>query len=192
MPHIYPNQQALTFWDDVGFTLNGKFVMVWFQHPRKFYHDAINAAARLEAGAMPDYDSSPFEIDPTKTRWKKLGRSRKKVLGYQFKLMSDESDLYFEKLRKIEFRLSEEGIDFVARHKMQVKRLFWCVGVELCVPVEVRSYDEACQLAALARRLLKGDTTIAKEFGGAEYGRSDWLAEASLRGGSNPDVALCK
>lgn len=192
MPHIYPNQQALTFWDDVGFVLNGKFVMVWFQHPRRFYHEAIEAAASLEAGAMPDDDSSPFEIDPAKTHWKKLGRSRKKVLGYQFKPMSDESDLYFEKLRKIEFSLSGEGVDFTARPKMKVKRLFWCVGVELCVPVEVRSYDEACKLAALARRLLKGESTIAKEFGGAEYGRSDWLAEASLRDGSNPDVALCK
>jgi len=33
IPHTYPDPQALSGWDDVGFILNHRRVMVWWVHP---------------------------------------------------------------------------------------------------------------------------------------------------------------
>lgn len=43
IPHNYEEKTAdsLTGWDDVGFILNGRRVIVWFQHPRYVYGEAV-------------------------------------------------------------------------------------------------------------------------------------------------------
>lgn len=62
-----------------------------------------------------------------------------------------------------------------------MQTLNWCVGVDICVPIEIRSPEEARALVSLARRLLKRETTLEREFPGYGYGRENWLAEAGLR-----------
>lgn len=54
-------------------------------------------------------------------------------------------------------------------------------GVSLVVPIEVLNEENVRALAALAKRLLKRETTVADEFPGYVYGREEWLSEASLR-----------
>lgn len=43
IPHSYTETapDGLSWWDDVGFILNGRRVIVWWQHPRQVYADAI-------------------------------------------------------------------------------------------------------------------------------------------------------
>jgi len=179
IPHLYPKPRKLSWWDDVGFILNGRRVMVWWVHPRMEYADAINDMAWKEAGDPPARSADMFV--PGEKQWKKVGRSRKKVASYLCRPTPDSMQDYYTKLRAIESRMESEGIDLVARPSISVKRLAWCTGVEICVPVDVRTDEEVRALALLARRLLKGETNLANEFPGYEYGRAEWLAETELR-----------
>jgi hypothetical protein len=50
-------------------------------------------------------------------------------------------------------------------------------GVSLIAPLEVRNEAELAQVAALARRLLLGQTTLEMEFPEYRYNRINWLME---------------
>ena len=47
--------------------------------------------------------------------------------------------------------------------------------------MEIRTHADAVALVALARRLLKRETTCAIEFGDYQYGKADWLNDAKAR-----------
>lgn len=55
VPHSYAEvkQDALSWWDDVGFILNRRRVIVWWRHPRHVYSDAIEELAQEQAGEFP-------------------------------------------------------------------------------------------------------------------------------------------
>lgn len=179
IPHLYPKPGKLSWWDDIGFILNGRRVMVWWVHLRMKYADAINDLAWKEAGDPPA--RSADMLASSEKQWKKVGRSRKKVASYLCRPTPDNLQDHYAKLRAIESRMESEGIDLVVPPSISVKRLAWCTGVDLCIPVDVRTDEEVRALAGLARRLLKGETTLSREFGAYEYGRAEWLAEAELR-----------
>lgn len=180
IPHAYPNPiKKLSGWDDVGFILNGRRIMVWWVHPRMKYADVIEDMAWKEAGDPPLRGADIFE--PSEKQWKKVGRSRKKVIAYRSHPMPDTQRDYYTKLRAIEMRMESDGIDLVVHPSMSVEILSWCRGVSICIPLEVRDKDELNALATLVRRLLKGETTLADEFPGYQYKRGDWLSEAELR-----------
>ena len=179
VPHTYLQPNALSRWDDVGFVQNHRGVMVWWVHPRMKYAEAIEAKAYQEAG---DYPSGDDLSDPDKT---KLGPSarprRKKALCQGVQLISDSEREYLEKLQVIEDRIRSEGIDLVVRPSMRVMALPWCTGIDLCIPMEVRSVEDIRTLASLARRLLKRETALADVFDTYEYGREKWLIESEIR-----------
>lgn len=179
IPHLYLKLGIMSWWDDIGFILNGRRIMVWWRHPRMEYSDAINELAWEEAGDPPVRAADMFAS--SEKQWKKVGRSRKKVASYLCRPTPDSQQEYYAKLSAIESRMESEGIDLAVRPSISVKRLSWCIGVDLCIPVEVRTEEEVHALAGLARRLLKGETTLAVEFTGYKYGRTEWLAEAMLR-----------
>jgi hypothetical protein len=143
------------------------------------YADAINELAWKEAGDPParvaDYLTSGEK------QWKKVGRSRKKVESYLCAPTPDNVQEYYAKHSAIESRLESEGIDLVVRPSISVKRLSWCIGVDLCIPFDVRNGEEVRVLAGLAKSLLKGETNLVSEFAEYEYGRAEWLAEADYR-----------
>ncbi|MGZ8982324.1 MAG: hypothetical protein ACXW11_00040 [Methylotenera sp.] len=181
IPHAYPdtNPEKMSWWDDVGFILNGRRIMVWWVHPRMKYADAINDLAWQEAGDPPLCVADIF--GPSEKQWKKVGRSRKKVSSYLTHQTPDAMRAYYDKLSSIKMRMESEGIDLVVRPSISLEILPWCRGVNLCVPFKVRDEKELSKLAALAKRLIKGETTLAKEFPDYQYGREDWLLEADLR-----------
>ena len=179
IPHLYSKTRNLSWWDDIGFILNGRRIMVWWVHPRMKYADAINELAWKEAGEPPVRSTVMFASG--EKQWKKVGHSRKKVVSYLYGPTPDSRQNYYAKLRAIESRMESEGIDLVVRPSVSVKRLAWCSGVELCIPVDVRTDAEVRALAGLAKRLLKGEITLSHEFSAYEYGRTEWLAEAELR-----------
>lgn len=182
IPHAYPHPtDKLSWWDDVGFILNGRRIMVWWVHPRMKYADAITDAAWKEAGDSLQDGTDIFDFGQSEKIWKKVGHSRKKISSYQIPSMSDVQNDYYTKLSNIKTRIKTEGIDLVVRPSMSVEALSWCRGVSLCIPIEVRDRNEIIVLATLARRLLKGETSIANEFTGYQYGREDWQSEAELR-----------
>lgn len=178
IPHSYPDTRKLSWWDDVGFILNGRRVMVWWRHPRCVYRDAIEQLA-LDRVPVPTTPSA-FDM-PSKKNWRKIGRSRKKAVSETLGDWTDDWISYLGEVNLLEDELMETGIDLEVRPSMRVELLNWGVGVSLVAPVEVVTKDDIRSLAALARRLVKRETTVATEFPGYVYGRSQWLAEADLR-----------
>ena len=144
------------------------------------YSDEISERAWRESGPAPPEDGWLENATPI---MRAVGKSRKKCVGHRSPARSDAWRQYFDHHNAIEDRLRADGIDFEARPLLQVQTLSWCVGVDICVPIEIRSPEEARALVSLARRLLKRETTLESEFPGFRYGRENWLAEAGLRSG---------
>ncbi len=181
LPDVYPQHKKLQWFDEVGFILNGRRVMVGWAHPRMKYSSAISELATKEAGDPPMEPKGIFSFSIFEKKWKKLGRSRKKVAFYTLGSSPGSNLEYYSELGAIDSRIRDEGIDFVVRPSISTKRMATCMRINLCIPVDVRNDGEARALVLLARRLIKGETTLSKEFPGYEYGRSDWLAEAESR-----------
>ncbi|MFH1495084.1 MAG: hypothetical protein ABIG70_09845 [Pseudomonadota bacterium] len=180
VPHAYPEPlEALSWWDDLGFILNSRRVMIWWIHPRMKYVNRMQALAWQEVGVSPLSGGDIF--GPSETIWKKAGRSRKKVIadrtGSLPKVMQD----YYARFNEIKKRLESDGIDFVAHPSIKIRRLSWCTGVDLCLPIEVRNREEIRELAELARRLVIREIALNNEYPEYQYGKQDWLAESEAR-----------
>ena len=109
--------------------------------------------------------------------YRKVGRSRKKLVSYTSRQPSPEQRQHYDLLRDIEKRLSADGIDFDVAVSWKWERLSWAMGVSLVAPLEVRNEGELASVANLARHLILGKTTLNAEFPGYLYGRADWLRE---------------
>ena len=176
--HAYSDMgpDSLSYWDEVGFILNRRRIMVWWRHPRHLYADAISSMAREEAGDGP-CDNWPCE-GATKN-YKMVGKSgkRKKLSSYTSRAPSDAQTQHYTKLRQIKERLTREGIALEVRPSWKWERLRWAMGVSLVAPLEVRNEKELAQVAHLARALILQKISLAQEFPGFLYDRSSWLRE---------------
>jgi len=175
-PHSYAETSpyALSWWDDVGFVLGDRRVIVWWVHPRQRYADEIDERAWSEAG-KPPHDGGLFgDFTPN---YKRIGRSRKKIVSYTTQPAQGELRQYYGKLDAITKRLQHDGIDFEVSPGWRRERLSWATGVALVAPLEVRNEAELKNVADLARRLLRGETTLEQEFPRYRYGKDQWLAE---------------
>jgi hypothetical protein len=177
IPHAYPDELAteLSWWDDVGFILNRRRVIVHWIHPRMAYRDAIEEQAMAEVPDPRDPDGG-LDFDKEEKHWRRLGRSRKKLVVTRANF-SDEQRAYFDAVNKREQELVRAGIDLIVSPSMRVKRYWWATAIDLVAPIEVRSEKAARELAALAKRLLKRETTVAAEWPDYRYGRDTWLSE---------------
>lgn len=182
IPHDYSSTapDRLSYWDDVGFILNKRRVLVWWQHPRYVYREAIDERAYQEIGPGP---KDNWLTDGWTKNYRKVGRSRKKVVSYTLRESSPEVQAHYENLKHRITQLDHEGIDFSVGPSWTWKRLRWGMGVSLIAPLEVRNEAELSVLAALARNLVLQRTTLTKEFPGYTYGTSEWLGD--LRKSSN-------
>lgn len=175
VPHAYPEDRAteLSWWDDVGFILNGRRVIVHWVHPRMVYHDAIEKQAMAEVSQPP---GDWLDFDNGKKQWRRLGRSRKKLVSTQT-TRSEEWEAYYDAVNGREQELTRVGIDLTVRPSMRVQRYSWAMAIDLVAPVEIRSEASARKLAALAKRLFKRETTVDAEWPDYRYGRHTWLSE---------------
>lgn len=176
IPHSYAETKLESFsWcDDVGFILNDRRVIVWWQHPRYIYSSVIEEQSRDRVGPNPQ-DEWLFEA--ATTNFKPVGKSRTKVVSYTSRRPSAEQDAYYEHLRTVRQQIEAEGIDLEVSLSWKRERLNWATGVSLIVPLEVRNEEELGQVAALAKRSLLGQTTLQNEFPEYRYGKTDWLRE---------------
>ncbi len=176
IPYSYAEltPESLSWWDDVGFILNGRRIIVWWQHPRYVYSNAIADQARQVAGDGPQDD---WLTEGATKNYRKVGRSRKKLVSYTCRETSPEQSQHYDLLRDIGDRLKADGIDFGVTTSWKWERLTWAMGVSLVAPLEVRNDDELTSVASLARRLILGKTTLSAEFPGYNYGRGDWITE---------------
>lgn len=146
------------------------------------YADAIDEAAFVQAGDIPAIDAPPLSADP---QWKPVGRSRKKIASYRSRPTSIARQNYYDKVHALQDTLTREGIDEIVTASFSVQQYDWCTGVDLCVPMEVRTHADALALIALAKKLLTRQTTCPIEFGDYRYSKQDWLREADMRAADN-------
>lgn len=184
--HEYPHGKAnkLSWWDDVGFILNGRRVIVNWLHPRRAYLDAIEQQAfdDVPAPSTPStFEKFLSGQEPGTKHWRKLGRSRKKVVGERMPKTADEWVAFYDAVNERQDELERAGIDLDVVPSMRVGLCSTATTVDLVAPVEIRSEDEIRALAMLAKRLLKRETSVAAEWPGYSYGRDAWLLEAELR-----------
>ncbi|MBV4396489.1 hypothetical protein KU392_04345 [Advenella alkanexedens] len=178
--HSYDEKKPddLSWWSDAGFILGDRRVMVWWQHPRFVYAEALDEQARQEAGHSP---VNGRLFDDGIPNHKPVGRSRKKIISYTVPPGTDETRQYYDRLDTINQRLQKEGMDFTVKPCWQRECLSWATGVELVAPLEVRNETELENVIDLANRLLRGQTTLEHEFPGYAYGREQWLQEQDKR-----------
>lgn len=177
IPHAYSNMTAeISYWDDVGFILNGRRIIVWWRHPRDLYRARVKDLAREEAGEDP---GDNWLTEGGTTNYKLVGKSgkRKKVSSYTSREPSAAQKHYYDQLLHIEIRLMKEGIDQEVRPSWKWERLTWAMGVTLVAPLEVRNEQELAELAQLARKLVLRQTTLDKEFPGYVYDQESWLED---------------
>lgn len=176
IPHSYAETKpdSLSWWDDVGFILNGRRVIVWWQHPRYVFSTAIEEQSWERAGPGPQDD---WLLGGSTTNYKQVGKSRKKIVSYTSRQPSAEHHAYYEHWRVVHQQMEAEGIDLDVSVSWKRERLSWATGVGLIVPLEVRNEAELAQVASLAKRLLLGQTTLQNEFPEFRYGKADWLKE---------------
>jgi len=172
-------QEDFSWWDDGGFILNGRRIMLWWVHPRMRYQDEISEQAWRLVGPPPERDHL---FSGGKKHYKKVGRSRKVLIGTSSRPTSPVMRDYYQKLWQTERDLEAQGIDFTVEPKLTVTRMDWAMGMDLVAPVEVRCEAEMENLLHLARALQKRETTLAREFPRYIYTKENWLAEqASIK-----------
>lgn len=176
IPHSYAEMSStdLSYWDDVGFILNGRRIIVWWQHPRYVYAQELEHQVWETVGPGPQDDR--FFGDSTKI-YKTVGKSRKKVIGYRTEGPSEARKKYYDELRAAEKALQAVGIDFSVLTSWKWERLSWAMGVTLIAPMEIRNETELASMAHLARKLILGETTLQEKFPGYAFDRTQWLIE---------------
>lgn len=173
--HLYYDMTPVTptMWDDAVFIVNDYRVALWWVHPRYQYHQLIEEEARRRIAHLRP-DSDPFaDMTPN---FKKLGRSRKKIVSWTQRPSSDEFLRYHDLLTDMERQVGQE-VTFEARPSMRIAWHSWCKGLSLCAPFEVRSEADLLALTHIARRLVRRESTLVQEFGDFVYRQADWLAD---------------
>lgn len=176
--------RALSWWDDFQFILSGRRVTVAWCHPRMEYCDELDS--RIVDTVDPQAPSLERLINGARV-YKRVGRSRKRLVGIQRRELTAAGQANYEAKEAERGRLHTQGIPHEIIPSMQRTRMDYCIFVSLCAPLEVRSEDDLIQVADLVRRLLRFETTLAREFPGYTYTQSDWLREAPLRTDEHAD-----
>lgn len=182
--HCYGGEKpdALAWWDDTGFNLNGVHVAVWWVHPRMRYQNEVAAMAHEKV------PFSIFEIEGVKTPGlfdgakpvhKRVGKSgkRKKISGFTLNspLSESRSAWYAAITLETDRLLRDNGL--VVTPSIKIEALSWCRGVSICAPLEIRGVEDLKKLCSLVKSLLKGQTSMDREFPGFAYTRADWVRE---------------
>lgn len=176
IPHEYTEEKlgSLSWWDDVGFILNKRRIIVWWQHPRLIYADELDEIAWQKVGDGPQDD---WLMKDAIKNYKQVGKSRKKIVSYTVEQQSDEQQHHYEQFDIIRQQLAIEGIEAGVVPSYKCKNLAWAVGVSLIVPMEVHNKDDIAMVANLAKRLILRQTTLDVEFPGYCYNRDTWLSD---------------
>lgn len=148
------------------------------------YADAIEDAAWAEAGEQPSSINDSFDSGLCTKQYMRQGRSRKKVVAYRVPPTASDMAEYFSRLETIQNSIEAEGIDMVVRPSISIKMLDWCIGIELCIPHEVRNEQDLLSITNIARQILVGSSSLALSASISNdyrYETKQWLAEAGAR-----------
>lgn len=174
--HVYSEPKTEGWWDDVSFRLGSQIVIVWWTHPRLGFSDQTENLAMT--ACMHLYDRSETWLTSGKKIYKKIGKNknRKRWVATRMPESSDTTKNWIKALRESEKEI-RATTDIVVRPSMKIQQLSWARGVSLCMPVEAVDAASVNEMANIAKRLIKGETTLEELFPGYTYTREDWAKE---------------
>lgn len=182
IPHLYePPYRSLSYWSDAQFVLNRRRVWVFHVHPRRAYQDEIERQVIDQYWQALSDEQRDWWENATPT-YKKLGRSRKKVVSYWLPPETDEAhQRHWQAFFAQQDAAERDGIDYTVRPSAHIEVSADSHMLNLVAPVEVLTMDDVYALVDLARRLMKRETTVRELWPDYAYGREQWLAERELR-----------
>lgn len=182
IPHLYePPYRSLSYWSDAQFVLNRRRVWVFHVHPRRAYQDEIERQVIDQYWQALSDEQRDWWENATPT-YKKLGRSRKKVVSYWLPSETDEAhQRHWQAFFAQQDAAERDGIDYTVRPSAHIEVSADSHMLNLVAPVEVLTMDDVYALVDLARRLMKRETTVRELWPDYVYGREHWLAERELR-----------
>lgn len=176
LPHAYPENERkkLAWWDDVFFKLGSQVVAIWWVHPRQHYADLCENLLDKQIN-MPD-TASCFEWG--EKIYTQVGKSRKKIKYYQTSSRYNDErwQLYFAQREQLRQNLLYEN-DLLVKPFMQIQQYAWGLGVNLCLPIEALDEMSVNEMAQIAKRLVRRETTLAKLYPDYTYSKTDWQRE---------------
>lgn len=177
--HDYTTPRLISWWTDVSFKLGSQIIALSWIHPRLHYQDLCE---ELIDQQMPSPDIPPKDILPIKTiNYKKLGKNgkRKKVVSYTMGEFHPEFLAYTDQKRSAVDTLLSTS-DITAKPFIKITQLDWCRSVDLCLPIEVLTEDDANRLVDITKQLITRQTTLDELYPDYEYNKDHWVQEQPL------------
>lgn len=170
----------LTWWMDFDFILNGCFVSVDWIHPRTEFKDTLQEKAFSQVKHLYKERYHESIMDKGEPIYKKLGKSRKKILAWRTTQRNWNTDGFQLALKLAEDNLQKEA-DFIIQPSISVEWHKYGKSVSVCAPVEVRSIDDIANLVQIIKRILKHEIKVDEAFNQHRYTRLNWLEEFEVR-----------
>jgi hypothetical protein len=180
--HCYPEPKSEGWWDDVAFKIGSQVVTVWWTHPRMGFRDQVEEQAMKDCDHL--YPTESWLSEGEKI-FKKIGKNktRKRLVATRMGETPTSTRDWIDALRVREKELFLTT-DVVIRPSMKIQQLDYGRGVDLCMPVEAVDEKSVNEMANLAWRLVRGETTLEKMFPGYTYSREDWAKEKFVLNGA--------
>lgn len=174
--HSYSTPKTHGWWDDVSFKVGSQVIVVAWQHPRMKFADLTSDEAYKIIG--PSGGHHIIEKTPI---YKKLGKNRKKVIATSFDYQPVDPT-WFNRLREKTVEIRKET-DIVVRPSIEIDQLDYCRFVSLVAPIEAVDEESVLDMGRIARRIIRGDTSLEELFGDYVYTKEDWIKDCPDDGG---------
>jgi hypothetical protein len=170
--HCYDGTRTKGYWDDVAIKVGGQQVTIWWTHPRYLYEEHIDTIAYEEATAKYEQNTDRW-MDGT-PQYKKVGKSRKKIVSYLSNMDTPDGFYGYWRDRKKELL---ETSDFEQTCHFSVRQYDYCRGVSICIPIEVVDESSLHELTMIVRSLLANPEKFKELYGNYKYGKTEWNLE---------------
>ncbi len=166
------NKTNLSWWDDVDFILNNYRVSVEWIHPRQDYLDHVESEVHK---GLEQLNIDFLDSIVTSTTYRKLGKSRKKVLlrkvDYSKKLDA-YNEAYEATFEKISCSSEYKAKPFIKTHWKK-----YAYVVSICAPIEILQIHDLVLLVRLVKCLIQQQTSLGAEFSDYTYSSKNFLDE---------------
>lgn len=173
--HCYNEPKEQSWWDDFGFYINGVYHVVWWTHPRMKFKDEIENLAHAEVQHLYPRNRVDNLFADGKKNYKKVGKSRKKVVTIEYSAPSISMRAWFKKFEEAEDKLLKTS-EYVAMPHIKTTWLKYGKGIDICYPVELLDEKSIIKFAKELRdSIISG---VPLDYSGyAGYSKEDWGKE---------------
>lgn len=179
--HCYSEPKSEGWWDDVAFKIGSQVVVVLWVHPRMAFKDQVNDQAMEDCNHL--YPTDDW-FSGGKKIYKKLGKNkkRKRHIMTEMRQTPQSTRDWCDAIHAREKELFLTT-DAVIRPSMRIEQCNHARYVYLCMPVEAVDEKSVNEMANVAKRLVKGETTLAELFPEYSYTKEDWAKEKFVQNG---------